>query len=116
MSRYPKINKFTIILSSSVQMDSATWKKYIDSLLVLLSTNTQDIGDSMVEKIFVAPKDGAFDGDEPDGKNQSSSFAMPERISGVPIEWISSSETVFSIVHRLKTEGTLLLEDKVYAL
>ncbi|KAI7848926.1 nucleotide-diphospho-sugar transferase [Circinella umbellata] len=114
-SRYPKTNKFTIILSSSVQMDNPTWKTYIDSLLVLLTTNTDDINDIMVEKIFVVTKDGAFD-DEELNENSQSGFSMPKQISGVPIEWISSSENAFSVVHRLKTEGALLLEDKVYTL
>ncbi|KAI9489085.1 nucleotide-diphospho-sugar transferase [Zychaea mexicana] len=100
LRRYPVKNKFTIMLSSSIQMDNATWKEYIDSLLVLLSSTKDNTRESMVEKVFVMAKDRG-------GSN------MPERISGIPIEWLSSSENVFSLVHRIDTQATLLLDDKI---
>ncbi|KAI9259660.1 nucleotide-diphospho-sugar transferase, partial [Phascolomyces articulosus] len=113
--RYPVKDKYTIILSRSLQMDSKTWKEYIDSLLVLLSSIKGDRRNSLVEKIFVVHMDGTMNDDTSisNDNDQISTTGMPEQLSGVPIEWVPPPENAFSIVHRITTEGVLLLDDKV---
>ncbi|KAI8150441.1 nucleotide-diphospho-sugar transferase [Fennellomyces sp. T-0311] len=98
LKRYPSKAKFTVVLTSSIEMEQS-WEEYIDSLLALLTSSADD-SSSKVEKIFVVRMSGV-------------SLNVPTEVFGIPVEWIRSSDSPLEVANRINTEATLLLDDKI---